>query len=78
MFSLLKMSINQLTVYLRNLLVIFFVPFRFVFEELVGTKIDNAVAFPLEGLDLSDYISGPKNTTLKYDLQSFVCHFGGK
>ena len=58
---------------------------RFVFHELVGTKIDNKVTFPLVDLDLGDYISGPKLTSsgsaggaLRYDLQSFVCHFGGK
>ena len=53
---------------------------RFVFHELIGTKIDNKVTFPLENLDLSDYISGPRLTSasLRYDLQSFVCHFGGR
>ena len=51
--------------------------FRFVYHELSSTKIDNKVMFPLEGLDLSDYISGPGSSDLIYDLQSCVLHFGG-
>jgi hypothetical protein len=50
---------------------------RFVYHELSSTKIDNKVVFPLDGLDLSNYISGPATSELTYDLQSCVCHFGG-
>ena len=55
-----------------------FIYFRFVFHELSSTKIDQQVVFPVENLDLSDYISGPSRTDLTYDLQSCVCHFGGR
>ena len=52
---------------------------RFVFHELSSTKVDNKVEFPLTGLDLADYISGPcEADNLLYDLTSCVCHFGGK
>ena len=50
---------------------------RFVFHELSSSKIDNKVIFPLENLDLSEYISGPITNKMFYDLQSCVCHFGG-
>ncbi|GAB1605457.1 uncharacterized protein LOC115230714 [Argonauta hians] len=50
---------------------------RFVFHELTSTKIDNLVTFPLEDLDLGQFISGPHSKNLLYDLHSFVCHFGG-
>ena len=51
---------------------------RFVFHELSSSKIDNKVIFPLENLDLSEYISGPITNKMFYDLQSCVCHFGGR
>ncbi|XP_070537956.1 ubiquitin carboxyl-terminal hydrolase 4-like [Ptychodera flava] len=50
---------------------------RFVFHELCSTKLDNKVLFPVEGLDVSGFISGPVDDSLVYDLQSCVCHFGG-
>ena len=50
---------------------------RFVFHEFSSSKIDNKVIFPLENLDLSEYISGPITNKMFYDLQSCVCHFGG-
>ncbi|ESP05048.1 hypothetical protein LOTGIDRAFT_109772, partial [Lottia gigantea] len=50
---------------------------RFVFHEFSSTKIDNPVIFPQKNLDLTDFLSGPKNTDLQYDLYSVVCHFGG-
>ena len=51
---------------------------RFVFHDLASTKIDSEVIFPVENLDLTDYISGPHTDDLLYDLQACVCHFGGK
>ncbi|KAK3576537.1 hypothetical protein CHS0354_018043 [Potamilus streckersoni] len=50
---------------------------RFVFHELSSTKVDSKVVFPLDNLDLSHFISGPKPKQLKYDLYSAVCHYGG-
>lgn len=50
---------------------------RFVFHDSSSTKVDNKVVFPIEGLDLSDYISGPVRDSLLYDLQGCICHFGG-
>ncbi|XP_064639050.1 uncharacterized protein LOC135494727 isoform X2 [Lineus longissimus] len=50
---------------------------RFVFHDLSSSKIDNKVSFPLENLDLHDYLSGPANKELLYDLKGCVCHFGG-
>lgn len=50
---------------------------RFVFHELSSTKVDNKVIFPLDNLDLCQFISGPKIKNLIYKLYSLVCHFGG-
>ncbi|XP_050395581.1 ubiquitin carboxyl-terminal hydrolase 32, partial [Patella vulgata] len=50
---------------------------RFVFHEFSSTKIDNPVIFPQKNLQLTDFLSGPKNNDLQYDLYSIVCHFGG-
>ena len=55
-----------------------FTDYRFVFHELMSTKIDNKVVFPLENLDLSCYLSGPEADNMLYDLQACICHFGGK
>ena len=49
-----------------------------MYHELASSKIDNQVVFPLEGLDLSQIVSGPENKSLLYDLYAIVCHFGGK
>ncbi|XP_045201160.2 uncharacterized protein LOC123554858 [Mercenaria mercenaria] len=50
---------------------------RFVFHELSSTKVDNKVVFPIDNLDLNEFISGPKTKNLMYNLYSLVCHFGG-
>ncbi|KAK6165084.1 hypothetical protein SNE40_023647 [Patella caerulea] len=50
---------------------------RFVFHEFSSTKIDNPVIFPQKNLQLTEFLSGPKNNDLQYDLYSIVCHFGG-
>ncbi|KAK3094941.1 hypothetical protein FSP39_008127, partial [Pinctada imbricata] len=50
---------------------------RFVYHELSSTKVDAEVIFPLEDLNLSNFISGPDAGNLSYDLYSTICHFGG-
>ncbi|GFQ84296.1 ubiquitin carboxyl-terminal hydrolase 15 [Trichonephila clavata] len=50
---------------------------RFVFHNFVSIKVEDKVSYPLEGLDLSSYSSGPYTEDLIYDLQACVCHFGG-
>ncbi|KAF8783164.1 uncharacterized protein LOC129963728 [Argiope bruennichi] len=50
---------------------------RFVFHNCVSIKVEDKVSYPLEGLDLSSFSSGPFNDDLIYDLQACVCHFGG-
>jgi len=56
---------------------------RFVYLErgpagLPGSvKLDNRVSFPLEGLDLTPYLSGPlQNGGEVFDLYGAVCHYG--
>lgn len=49
---------------------------RFVFHDYTSIKLDEKVAFPLDGLDLSSYASGPISDDLIYDLQACVCHVG--
>ncbi|XP_077513201.1 ubiquitin carboxyl-terminal hydrolase 11-like isoform X12 [Amblyomma americanum] len=51
---------------------------RFVFHELSGgSKVDERVEFPLEGLDLGPFVSGPCPGLLLYDLHAYICHTGG-
>ncbi|XP_037285873.1 uncharacterized protein LOC119178743 isoform X2 [Rhipicephalus microplus] len=53
---------------------------RFVFHEFSGSKVDERVEFPLEGLDLAPFVSGPKPQaaeSLLYDLHAYICHIGG-
>lgn len=50
---------------------------RFVFHDFVSIKVEDKVSYPLEGLDLSSFTSGPFTGELIYDLQACVCHFGG-
>lgn len=66
-----KQTINVL---MNNTLFIF----RFVYHEMVSVKVDSEVDFPLEGLCLPRHISGPVTCDLTYDLNSIVCHFGGR
>lgn len=44
----------------------------------MSTKLDDKVIFPLDGLDLSDYVAGETNTNQQYNLYACVCHMGGK
>lgn len=51
---------------------------RFVFHEFSGSKVDERVEFPLEGLDLAPFVSGPhRGSSCLYDLHAYICHFGG-
>ncbi|XP_054719745.1 uncharacterized protein LOC129229457 [Uloborus diversus] len=50
---------------------------RFVFHDFVSMKVEDKVSYPLEGLDLSSFSTGPFSGELIYDLQACVCHFGG-
>uniref|UniRef100_A0A2K6M4F9 Ubiquitin carboxyl-terminal hydrolase 8 n=1 Tax=Rhinopithecus bieti TaxID=61621 RepID=A0A2K6M4F9_RHIBE len=43
----------------------------------VETKLQTSVDFPLENLDLSQYVIGPKNNLKKYNLFSVSNHYGG-
>lgn len=49
----------------------------FVFHDFVSIKVEDKVTYPLEGLDLSSFASGPFTGELIYDLQACVCHDGG-
>ncbi|CAN7997430.1 unnamed protein product [Ixodes hexagonus] len=43
-----------------------------------GSKVDDRVEFPLEGLDLGPFVSGPcPGGSCLYDLHAYICHFGG-
>lgn len=50
---------------------------RFLFHGTMSTKLDDRVIFPLDGLDLSDYVAGESNTSQQYNLYACVCHMGG-
>ena len=51
---------------------------RFEFHNQLSTKIDSKVIFPITDLDLSQHVSNPGDVPLLYDLQSYVCHNGGR
>jgi len=40
-------------------------------------KLDSVVDFPLESLDLGQYVMGPNNTNMIYDLYAVSNHYGG-
>ncbi|XP_062521471.1 uncharacterized protein LOC134196378 isoform X2 [Corticium candelabrum] len=51
---------------------------RFVFEGMSGEKIDAFVDYPVEQLDMSQYVvEDDRQQNLVYDLISCVCHSGG-
>uniref|UniRef100_A0A8C8SXP0 Ubiquitin carboxyl-terminal hydrolase 8 n=1 Tax=Pelusios castaneus TaxID=367368 RepID=A0A8C8SXP0_9SAUR len=50
---------------------------RFSYEGRWKQKLQTSVDFPLEGLDLSQYVIGPKNNLKKYNLFSVSNHYGG-
>jgi ubiquitin carboxyl-terminal hydrolase 4/11/15 len=50
---------------------------RFQFSRMYRDKIDTFVDFPLEGLDLSDYVINPDNGSCVYDCYAVSNHMGG-
>ncbi|ODM93227.1 Ubiquitin carboxyl-terminal hydrolase 11 [Orchesella cincta] len=50
---------------------------RFVFMDQSSNKLNNRLTFPVNDLDVSDYVTEGFGSNLgKYDLYSCVCHFG--
>nr|KAF6488350.1 ubiquitin specific peptidase 8 [Rousettus aegyptiacus] len=50
---------------------------RFSYDGRWKQKLQTSVDFPLENLDLSQYVIGPKNNLKKYNLFSVSNHYGG-
>uniref|UniRef100_A0A673TYH6 Ubiquitin carboxyl-terminal hydrolase 8 n=1 Tax=Suricata suricatta TaxID=37032 RepID=A0A673TYH6_SURSU len=50
---------------------------RFSYDGRWKQKLQTSVDFPLESLDLSQYVIGPKNNLKKYNLFSVSNHYGG-
>ncbi|XP_026374250.2 ubiquitin carboxyl-terminal hydrolase 8 isoform X4 [Ursus arctos] len=50
---------------------------RFSYDGRWKQKLQSSVDFPLENLDLSQYVIGPKNNLKKYNLFSVSNHYGG-
>eukprot|EP00057_Strongylocentrotus_purpuratus_P023857 XP_011678331.1 PREDICTED: uncharacterized protein LOC583829 [Strongylocentrotus purpuratus] len=51
---------------------------RFVFHQAMSTKLDNKVLFPVEDMDVGEYMGvATPQEDLVYDLQGAVSHFGG-
>ncbi|XP_064524922.1 ubiquitin carboxyl-terminal hydrolase 8 isoform X2 [Pseudopipra pipra] len=50
---------------------------RFSYDGRWKQKLQTSVDFPLETLDLSQYVIGPKNTLKRYNLFSVSNHYGG-
>nr|XP_045012433.1 ubiquitin carboxyl-terminal hydrolase 8 isoform X2 [Jaculus jaculus] len=50
---------------------------RFSYDGRWKQKLQTSVDFPLENLDLSPYVIGPKNSLKKYNLFSVSNHYGG-
>ncbi|CAL4074733.1 unnamed protein product, partial [Meganyctiphanes norvegica] len=42
----------------------------------MSTKLDDKVIYPLDGLDVSDYVAGQADGTHTYNLYGVVCHTG--
>ncbi|XP_042861119.1 uncharacterized protein LOC122246550 [Penaeus japonicus] len=49
---------------------------RFLFHGTMSTKLDDKVIFPLDGLDVSDFVSRETSTSQLYNLYACVCHVG--
>ena len=61
--------------------ILYFVLFfpRFVFHQAMSTKLDNRVLFPIDDMDVGDYMNvTDSDEDLIYDLQSAVNHYGGE
>ncbi|KAL1787088.1 ubiquitin carboxyl-terminal hydrolase 8 [Sigmodon hispidus] len=50
---------------------------RFSYDGRWKQKLQTSVDFPLENLDLAQYVIGPKNSLKKYNLFSVSNHYGG-
>uniref|UniRef100_H3BG05 Ubiquitin carboxyl-terminal hydrolase 8 n=1 Tax=Latimeria chalumnae TaxID=7897 RepID=H3BG05_LATCH len=50
---------------------------RFSYEGRWKQKLQTSVDFPLENLDLSQYVIGPKNNLKRYNLYGVSNHYGG-
>lgn len=50
---------------------------RFSYDGRWKQKLQTSVDFPLENLDLSQYVIGPKSNLKKYNLFSVSNHYGG-
>ncbi|XP_036590905.1 ubiquitin carboxyl-terminal hydrolase 8 [Trichosurus vulpecula] len=50
---------------------------RFSYDGRWKQKLQTSVDFPLENLELSQYVIGPKNNLKKYNLFSVSNHYGG-
>lgn len=50
---------------------------RFWYEGRWKQKLQTSVDFPLENLDLSHYVIGPKTNVKKYNLYAVSNHYGG-
>uniref|UniRef100_A0AAY4DZU1 Ubiquitin carboxyl-terminal hydrolase 8 n=1 Tax=Denticeps clupeoides TaxID=299321 RepID=A0AAY4DZU1_9TELE len=50
---------------------------RFSYEGRWKQKLQTSVDFPLEGLDLIQYVIGPKQSVKKYNLFAVSNHYGG-
>ncbi|KAM6186618.1 ubiquitin carboxyl-terminal hydrolase 8-like [Rhynchocyon petersi] len=50
---------------------------RFSYDGRWKQKLQTSVDFPLENLDLSQYVIGPKNNLKRYNLFSVSNHYGG-
>lgn len=50
---------------------------RFKYEGRWREKLQTLVDFPLDNLDLSQYVIGPKNNLKKYNLYAVSNHYGG-
>ncbi|KAM9375159.1 ubiquitin carboxyl-terminal hydrolase 8 [Phaethornis superciliosus] len=50
---------------------------RFSYDGRWKQKLQTSVDFPLETLDLSQYVIGPKNNLKRYNLFSVSNHYGG-
>eukprot|EP00069_Balaena_mysticetus_P020585 bmy_13050T0 len=51
--------------------------YSFSYDGRWKQKLQTSVDFPLENLDLSQYVIGPKNNLRKYNLFSVSNHYGG-
>ncbi|KAG7159460.1 Ubiquitin carboxyl-terminal hydrolase 10-like 2, partial [Homarus americanus] len=49
---------------------------RFLFHGTMSTKLDDKVIFPLDGLDVSDYVASENGSRKMYNLYAYVCHTG--